>query len=356
MQHKTIYRPFGAFRFLLALMVMIQHGGVHLLKPSVHRFFFDMGFGIIAVAVFFVISGFVVAEANSVFYRQRPGKFLLNRVLRLAPPYLGALTIEIASAAYLYHIGKFAPWDYQLVGSPLQPSLLWGGILGLVPGFHSELLSGQPFEFFAFVWTLRIEFAFYLAAAAVYVVGISRLSPAWLRRHYCELGLAGGYALFAISMLRPSTPAQLDLPPFFLLGIAFYLVWQRRSNARLIFGAFAVGCVLLAFSRMRQFDNPVVAYQLPVLLVLLAAFAALVFADVSKGWKRLDNALGNLSYPLYLNHYVVLLTVSNLFPDQAGVPLYLAAMVASVMLAYAMHYLIETPMKQLRDSVRGTRL
>lgn len=357
MQAQAIYRPLGALRFVLALLVVIQHG-VHLLEPTAQGFLFTMGFGIVAVAVFFVISGFVVAEANSTFYEGRPGKFLLNRVLRLVPPYLAALVIEILSAAYLYHADKFTPWDFELIGSPLQPSLLLGGVLALLPGFHTRYVSGQDFEFFAFVWTLRIEFTFYLAAAVVYWVGQTRgIVPRWVTRHAGTLGLAGGYALFVLFLMRRSGPEQFGLAPFFLLGVAFFLVWQKRTAWYWLHLVFALGCVVMAFPLWKQTNAPAMAYQMPVLLVLLAVFAVLAFASgVGKRWKKPDVFLGNLSYPLYLNHYAVLLTASNLFPERAGFGLYGVAIVVSILLALGMHYLVETPLKSIRDAVRGARL
>src|SRR5271168_1134737 len=88
------YRPLGAFRFGLALMVVLQHYQ-HLLPPEQRRIFSSTGSGAIAVAAFFAVSGFVVAEALATFYHDRPGAFLANRLLRLGPPYIAALALSV---------------------------------------------------------------------------------------------------------------------------------------------------------------------------------------------------------------------------------------------------------------------
>ena len=361
------YRPLGALRFFLAFMVVVQHG-VHLLPSGAQGFLYAMGFGIVSVAVFFVISGFVVGEANNVFYLGRPDRFLLNRVLRIIPPYLAALVLEIAVAAYLYHLGKFAPWDYRLTGSPLQPLVLLSAPFAVLPGFHSRYISGQNFEFFPFGWTIRSEFAFYLFAAAVFWAMRTPRLPAWGNRIAGWCGFVGGYGLFALFLLRSwggmgdvPAPEQFGLTPFFLVGICFYLLWRQRTVKNWLHLGLGLGCLLTAFSLWKQSHcaslDAVLAYQIPLLLVLLGVFAGLVFVShVGTRWRKYDKFLGNLSYPLYLNHYVVLLLLGNLFPENAGFELYVTMIVISLLLAAGMHYLIETRLNGIRNKVRGAVL
>jgi len=77
------YRPFGIFRFVLAVSVVVSHS-TGLEAPG--SFLAAMGIGNIAVMGFFVLSGFIIAEAASTFYRNRPAAFLANRFWRIAPP------------------------------------------------------------------------------------------------------------------------------------------------------------------------------------------------------------------------------------------------------------------------------
>ena len=68
MKKNSDYRFFGSFRFFLALLVVISHslvlGGdkyVLYLKP--------WGLGNAAVMIFFLLSGFIIAEATDKFYK-----------------------------------------------------------------------------------------------------------------------------------------------------------------------------------------------------------------------------------------------------------------------------------------------
>jgi hypothetical protein len=146
---RTLYRPLGAFRFFLALLVLFQHN-MQLLAENDRIFFRHAGLGILAVAVFFVISGFIVAEANDTFYRGRPVRFMTNRVLRIVPPYLAALFVSFLVYTYLFSSNRLFLWDEPLIGSPWQPKLLLSGILDIVPFFHPRFLTHQDFEFIPF--------------------------------------------------------------------------------------------------------------------------------------------------------------------------------------------------------------
>lgn len=174
-------------------MVVLQHFQ-HLLRPGQRGFFVHAGLGAVAVAVFFVISGFVVAEANEVFYAGRPLAFMGNRLIRVVPPYLAALALTVAVHAVLWDAGRLVLWDYSLRLSPLDARLLLAGLLGLVPGFRTSLVA-QDFEFIPFVWSLRMEMAFYLAAC-VTLLAASR----W--RRAAPLALLAGCVASALFLLR----------------------------------------------------------------------------------------------------------------------------------------------------------
>lgn len=93
------YRLFGTFRLLLALMVVVSHTH-RLAGEGFSKWIGQFGIGNMAVMTFFVLSGFVIAEANELFYNRRTGAFLINRLLRIFPPYFVALAFSV-----LLHLG-----------------------------------------------------------------------------------------------------------------------------------------------------------------------------------------------------------------------------------------------------------
>jgi peptidoglycan/LPS O-acetylase OafA/YrhL len=115
--------------------------------------------------------------------------------------------------------------------------------------------------------------------------------------------------------------------------------------------------ITVAFPLWKQRNEPVLALQFPILCALLAVFVALAFVPrISSRWKTLDKRLGDLSYPLYLNHLVILLLVSNLNAENSGWTSYSLGVLLSIILAAFMYWIVETPLRSVRDRLRGTSL
>jgi peptidoglycan/LPS O-acetylase OafA/YrhL len=339
-----IYRPLGAFRFMLALMVVVQHFE-HLLQPPVPAYLREAGLGMVAVAVFFVISGFVVAEASIVFYAARPLAFFLNRLLRVVPPYLAALALSIAVQAGLFTAGHLHLWDFPTVLSPLEPRLITAGVLGLVPGFQTRYLAGVDFEFIPFVWTLRVEMAFY-GAACVALVFANRFSK------WPVTGMVLVLALLACGLfLLEGRPGLLSCGPMFLLGVSGCLLLHRFEMRRLVLTGACLVLTGLGFASYVQHGTPVLGLQLATIFMLLALLAWLILqpdCPWPKGW---DRSLGELSYPLYLNHYIVGIILYDTSTVR-GPAIFALGGAASVALAWLMSRTIEAPLKALRARVR----
>jgi len=339
-----IYRPLGALRFMLALMVMVRHFE-HLLRPPVPSCLRDAGLGMVAVAVFFVISGFVVAEAGIVFYSARPLSFFLNRLLRVVPPYLAALALAVAVQAGLFYCGRLHVWDFPAVVSPLEPRLIAAGVLGLVPGFQTRYLAGVDFEFIPFVWTLRVEMAFYGAALAALV-----LANKFAKRQVIEKLLV--LALLACGLfLLQGRPGLLSCGPMFLLGVSGCLLLHRFEMRRL---ALTAACLVMTgpgFASYVQHGTPMLGLQLALIFMLLGVMAWFVLRPVRPWPKAWDRRLGDLSYPLYLNHYVVGIFLYDT-TRLRGPGIFAVGVVVSVALAWLMSRAIEAPLKGLRAQVR----
>jgi peptidoglycan/LPS O-acetylase OafA/YrhL len=74
--------------------------------------------GLFCVEIFFVISGFILPYSlwKGGYVRRDYGKFILKRVVRLDPPYFGAIILAL-TAAYLTSLSPS-------IGAPRSPSLV----------------------------------------------------------------------------------------------------------------------------------------------------------------------------------------------------------------------------------------
>jgi peptidoglycan/LPS O-acetylase OafA/YrhL len=344
---RPAYRPLGGLRFALAIMVVMQHFQ-HLLAPGQRAVFSRAGFGAVAVAMFFVVSGFVVTEANATFYAGRPNAFFVNRLIRLVPPYFAALALSIGVHVALWQAGVLVLWDYPLAGAPFTAGRVGAGIMGLLPGLHL-LRPGDPFEFIPFAWSLRVEMAFYAASWATMLLAARMRSP----RVTIRLVLVGALAISVIG-LGGGQPSIVSCLPMFLAGVGCCLVMRRQGRAAYVFVAAALPMAGLGFASWIQHGHPDLAMQLALLSGLVALFAVLAERPAG-GWHKVDRRLGDLSYPLYLNHYVVGIGLTGLCPWR-GPAVCVAGVGLSIALAAAMSALVDGRLVAFRNRIRHVAL
>lgn len=357
----------GILRVLLAIAVVVDHSAPFLgLRLTGGR---------VAVQLFYMMSGFYMALILDAKYAGRGGslRFLASRALRLFPVYwavvLLTLGTSLAARAMTGSWGRLDPWlvyggqlhavtkailvaaNVVLVG---QDAVMFTGITpdgGL--RFVKELDAGSPavhqFLLVPQAWTLGVEMAFYLLApwilrwrtsALLILLASSLCLRAWLA---VVCGLSHDpwtYRFF---------PSELAV---FLLGsLAFriYASSDQRTRSALpgqaamavmasIIGAFPL--LTSAAASWREL-LPWTVYGL-FFLLLPAIFRA-------TRESRLDSAIGELSYPLYICHMLVIWVLrSVLVPLGLGAWLGEFAVLGSVALAALLTRVIVLPMERVR--------
>ena len=290
---KVQFEALQSLRGLAAAWVVLFHiykgnyveGLVRVLPGVVTQAVF--GYGSAGVAVFFVLSGFVIAHSLSGQAMDGGGflRFVARRSVRLDPPYWMAIALSAATAALL------AMAHHQ---APALPSA--GTVAAHV--FYAQELLRLPAINLVF-WTLTYEVQFYLVLALA----------AWARTVLVARGLAAATADRAL-LIPTATLAlaaawlgpQWALPGlfanlwhgFFLGVLAYRAGWQRQSPALL----FLLAGVTLA-GAVRE---PGV-FGMPC-----AATALFLFGATRTGYLRQGLAarplrfLGTISYSLYLVH------------------------------------------------------
>ncbi|MBR0903540.1 acyltransferase [Bradyrhizobium liaoningense] len=285
-----------------------RHVAADVLYPSAAPYTW---FGWVGVEIFFVISGFVIANSAS---QTSPGAFLLGRALRLYP----AVWV-CATATFLVLL---------LFGSGAASETI-------LPYIHAMLMvpksvTGQWLD--EVYWTLAAETAFYG------LVFCAMLTKTITLRHLA-FGLTIYSAIFnavALAVLSCTTPS--DLPYlvilmfrvpcaafllthgcFFALGIWLFISANRGLTA-LEQIAVAVTCLAGAaeiyfFASFLLTSVPAIADQSALVPVAVWAAAVLLIALAAKRNRQSDIApaeapaylrtLGLITYPLYLTHNVI---------------------------------------------------
>lgn len=350
------YRRLGGLRFLLALLVLLWH--VNPIAELNRGWLGATGYGPVAVLVFFVLSGFIITEAILGSYRGRPLAFLGNRVIRLWPGYLAAVA---AIALTLWASGK-------VEGDELGWRNLLANALALFPTvpLTDPLLGLERRDtLLVITWALRVEFTFYLAAAAVLLAG-RRLSARWLPP-LLGLVLLASLAGHHLVQVSPRATFYLGLAPHFVLGVTAAL-WLNGRLSRAWALGLGLGALLLAGGHALNFTVGDLD-RLPWRHAPAwpdAAGAALWLLLLLWAWRRLrnpgrpqslpaDRLLGDLTYNLYLFHLPAILLVAWAWPQRDWSSL-LPALALALLFAALFGWLTEPTLRRWRGRLRGRAL
>lgn len=351
------YRPLGIFRFVLALLVVAQHF-TNFAPQSFQQAVIPLGLGSIAVLVFFAVSGFVIAEAIEGHYRGRAGAFLVNRAIRIFPPLLAATTLTLLVIALLLLGGPFRHFEMHSTEMITRDVLGLGNVIGnylqVLPG-AAKLGFGMDYSMISVVWSIRTELMFYLVMAVIMLVPV--------RNYRQALAVAGigALAVHYVAALTNAGPETLRLIPFFVYGIAVYYA-LNGSLTGLALSVLTWVLSLIALVEIGDQLPPMVRdmfgpFAMPARVIILGALLALIPALCRIKLPRtlpLDRYLGDLSYPLYLNHAVIMIVVGAVLP-QAGWGGFALAVAAALALSVVMYRFIEPGLNTLRARVRQGR-
>ncbi len=287
------YRTLDHWRGFAALWVLVFHGynmwlgdNPGLLPGWLTNFVLN---GWLGVHVFFVISGFCIAERLAREHAARGSvmRFMADRMLRIYPPFWAALVVAI-----LLNVAGAAAKHEPLAGPGLVPAG-WEWITAFTATAH---WLHQP-GFLLVAWTLAYEIGFYLIAASGLWLSLRARRP-WAGFVWC--------GVLAVLGLVPAVGASVPLLafwPHFAIGGAVWLVQDRinRTAAQLAVGSLliagfcATGAAMPGDAGLHFYFTCATAWLLLVLRPwdeMIAGFGPLRWL----GWA------GLFSYSIYLVH------------------------------------------------------
>jgi peptidoglycan/LPS O-acetylase OafA/YrhL len=348
----------GLMRFLLAMAVVVTH----VIEMDADAANLGLIPGTIAVEVFFAISGFYMSLILTGKYHDCT-TFYVNRFLRLYPVYL---TVTLATWAWFIfvwrYLGKLPTnnWTdaYQHM-SWWQVALLVASNWTMVGQDIPALLHFNPDEGFSFflrdpatgainfltispAWSIGVEIWFYLIAPFLvllrsrWIVLLGVVSIA-LNSVMIKFGL-DAYHFF---------PAQLF---FFMAGMLLHRAYVAKSlenvDRRIGYGALII--VVVIFVCFGKLPKPIATDY--VIYATLIPAIPLLFALTRKN--RIDIALGNLSYPIYIVHALIINAADNLLHHadvKWNVEIDFIVIVTVVVTSLVLYLVIEKPVDEIRQ-------
>jgi len=350
----------GILRTIFALAVVFAH------LPLCGGLVFVGGRN--AVQLFYIISGFLISYVLT----ERGGysnfsTFYLSRWLRLYPIYFVILCLTflvyLAENSDFFNLYRNIPLAADIALVTVNSFLFgqdWIMFSGVENGSLTFMADFTKSDFQLWrgllvpqAWTLGVEMSFYLIAP--FVLPRRRLTVALL---LCSLSLRGILIYEGFGGHDPWTyrffPNELA---FFLIGSLVHQIllplYKKMLGARIESLSCVATCILILCS-VFYFVVPVSSvYKTSVLFLFFILFLPLTFIFQNKN--GLDRKIGDLSYPIYIGHFLVIY-LTDIYFKRLGISdelvITIASVVLSVVLAVGLNRIIGDRVESMRGKLK----
>jgi peptidoglycan/LPS O-acetylase OafA/YrhL len=293
--------------------------------------------GKLAVYGFYLISGFLMTLILNETYLFQFKAFFINRVLRLFPIYylVSILTIFVFSI-FSNYVSYHLAWSSQIGAKEIVANFLIAPI-ELLP--KHENMSSAIFRIVPTSWSVAVELVCYFLLWLI--VARNKWSAcitlvAAIAYQIIVADLHWGYRYF------PVFAAMLP----FSIGAAGYFIYKsfpkKYAHETLI---ISLTLWLIAIT-----SDLAVAWYLNLIALLLFMIAS-THLDVSyPNIKRIGKYLGELSYPIFLCHWVVGFVMSELLHRK---DVFYVSIIPILALSYLLSVLANGFIEPYRDKVRA---
>ena len=264
-----------------------------LTTPSIYlTLWAGINVGALGVAIFFLISGFVILRTVE---RESPLEFLIRRAFRIYPVSLtAALFSGAVTSLYCFSSGVVSPHTWR---SMLSSGFILNGFL-------------HYFEATPVLWSLEVELFFYVLMAFL----------AWRRLLGYRSLICASLACMSFTLLANTTMvsshfsvaanrvmthlsfAALQITFLFIGAVLYRIVCNNRS----IEGGMYLGVACAAFVAARfgylSLHGDSGGVDTPDGVWALGIFVIALWSGMKWSWVRPLKWVGDISYPLYLTH------------------------------------------------------
>ena len=334
---------FNLIRALAALAVLVTHCFV-LATGSTDRepLWKALGvtWGVIAVDVFFLTSGFLITGSLSA--KKDLWSFFTARLLRIYPAlavamllsvaFLGAFISTVSPSSFFFHP--------KTVLFLFKNMTLFSGVSFQLPGVFSS--NPYPLVVNGSLWTLPAEVRLYVILGGIWALSL------WVggrkRNFFSSLVLLTAGLSFSVHMgshfFFPMKTLFFRLSSMFFIGASFYILRERIPLSWRLFLSFAALIFVSSFRPAYFF----ISYY------LFIPYVVFFLAYVPSGGIRAFNRLGDYSYGIYIYAFPVQQSLAFLFPGISIGAMFLSSFLATVGLAVASWHGVEKRALRFKES------
>jgi peptidoglycan/LPS O-acetylase OafA/YrhL len=319
----TINLPFHYIRASAIILVFLFHTTFQLFSG-----------GYVGVDMFFLLSGYLIAEKiTQINSKPELKKFYGRRIKKIFPPLIIAIPLTVILLTLVGGTKNII--TYVLHG------LL--SILG-ISNFDYMLnatTAHYTYSPFLHLWSLAIEIQFYLFAPLIYLMFKRKITL----KHLTIITVISFLTYLTLLTVNPTFAYYFSGARVweFTLGAIIFLLPTNiiaKQHTRWL-TILAVASIIIYFAAYSFITPQITIFT----LVPILATALIMFLHKTVPHMSLDSAplqhkpavfMGNISYTLYLIHYPIFFIAFNYYPEL----IWLAAIV-SIISAWLLHVIIE---------------
>ncbi|MDB2439760.1 acyltransferase [Hellea sp.] len=333
--HDNFFTP---LRLVFAILVVVGHTFNVALRSleAEPQIFFQYNYSFIAVNLFFIASGFLVTK--SMLYRGDIPEYASARILRIYPALIGVLLFT------MFVIGPLAtslPWaEYfthkDFLKQPFAVLSFYQTDMFLPGIFQSnyEQLAGAP------LWTLRYEFLAYIGTALIFSLGLMRKKWMVLAQFILpSIAWVAANWLGILDSLPATIQALLRFGMAYGLGAAIFAYRDRLSFH--VLGIPVMVLLAVLTSKLYVFE-----IMMNLMLAYFVMWAAYVKAPKFNALQKLSD----VSYGIYIYHWLVMQLVFMWFPSLSTLALLVITLPVTYWFATLSWHFIEKPMLTKKKS------
>ncbi len=302
LKQKKYFPLLDAVRFFAAFWVMNFHYLFGLENSSDVKWY---RYGNLGVQLFFIVSGFVIVQSLN---GKTIGKFAFGRFVRLFPLFWILCTVTYLLTIVVPHANSLLFSDY------LRTMTMFGDTINEFNHAPAVLIDPS-------YWTLTVELIFYIGIGIfVYLFSYRQIRyflSAWLV--FCIISFTLGWDHNFSSKL-----ALVRHAPYFIFGSTLALIATRKIKNRyntllewaLLLGSGGYAIYIIPRSIPAYLTPNTMDLEIQTILHVVFFFGVLLLVYVSKFMKNKKlltglMVVGGLTYPLYLLHQTIGLTLIN---------------------------------------------
>lgn len=315
----------GVFRLLLAVLVAVSHMGVT---------FAGLNPGVVAVISFLIISGFVMTSLIERNYSSTGNipAFYLDRALRLYPQFLFYF---IVSCIVVHVLMPGSAPDLELTVPRVAASLSMMPLDFSMFGISSVWILPPA-------WSLGLEMCFYMVIPFLLI----------LKWRGAAFALSVGVFLLAcFGYINTDYYGYRLLPGVLFMFLCGSYLYKANARAIAVVIATAIGAGLL-FAAIMAGVIERRPYNAEVTLGIALGIPAVYWLSRLR-YHWVDEFLGNLSYGVFLNHFVLIYALHGFWSGTYDTAIILLLLWVAFSVSGLTYYCIERPALKLRHRLRS---